>query len=144
MPTWRVRVEDVSDRLAPAAAPPNSPTPFTSKGGLVRFAAAPGTVNIPAPEPAGIPGAISTADRRGGGNTPPVTRPRLDVPFADNMQPPVRWVSTNEIPIPAGNTVRLPQIASRKPARLGGRHVIPSVRAFTRWPSAVAGVPSDN
>jgi hypothetical protein len=166
MPTWRVKTNNAADPTAvrsmvPAAAPPYTPTPYSVHGGLVRFAAAPGTVPIAAPPSAGMSQrgwnrsavygdaspeemARGNLDLRPQDVTPNAWYPRLDVPFADNMTPPVRWVCTNEIPIPAGNYTRLPQIASQAPPRIGGSGVIPAPRAFTRWPSIVANVPSDN
>lgn len=153
MPQWKVKVEGLSDAgrfrsIAPAAAPPYSPTPYSVHGGLVRFAAAPGTNPVPSPRPPATAQRNRSAnpavqDLRPSDVAPDTFLPRLDVPFADNMQPPVRWVSTNEIPIPAANYVRLPQIASQPPARLGGVGVIPAPRTFPRWPSVVAGVASD-
>lgn len=150
MPTWRAKVLNAADptaprSMAPAAVPPYTPTPYSVHGGQIRLAGAPGTVAVPSPPP-------PATRTRAVGSNPPDLRPsdcspdaflpRLFVQYPDNLHPPVRIASTNEIPIPAGNFVRLPQIASQAPARLGGTAVIPAPRAFTRWPSAVAGYPS--
>jgi hypothetical protein len=154
MPRWVVKTQNVIDptaprSLAPAASPPYTPTPFSVHGGLVRFAAAPGTVAIASPRPTGVDqrspsGYPPVQDRRGSDIAPNAFLPRLDVVYPDNMQPPVRWVSTNEVPLPAGNYVRLPMIASNTPPRIGGLGVIPAPRVFTRWPSIVPSIPSDN
>lgn len=154
MPRWRVKANNVVDRSAfrsmvPAIAPPYAPTPFSVHGGLVRLAGAPGTVPIPSPRPPGTDqrnasGNPNVQDLRPSDVAPNAFLPRLFVLYADNMQPPVRWACTNEIPIPAGNYVRLPQIASKTPARLGGVATIPAPRAFIRWPSAVPSVSSSD
>ena len=140
---WVVRTEDVDARLMPASAPPYTPTALSTKGGLVRFVAAPGTKEIKAPAPASVGGAVRPEDRRGGGNSVLGWLPRMSIVFAANMQPPVRWASTNELPIPALTYVMVPQIASQAPTRLGGSNVIPAPRTFTRWASAVKSVASD-
>ena len=169
MPTWRVKTENAHDpssryNLAPASAPVYAPTPFSVHGGLIRLAAAPGTVTIPAPIPAGLNQrsenrtrsyqggpfsdemARGDLDLRSDDVTPNAWLPRLFVQFMDNLQPvggTVMWASSNEIPIPAGNYVRLPQVASKTPPRIGGRGVIPAPRAFTRWPSITPSVVTD-
>lgn len=154
MPIWRVKTNNVVDNgavrsLVPASAPPYTPTPYSVHGGLVRVAGAPGTVAVPSPPPPATrqrsaSGYGPVQDLRPSDCAPDAFLPRMFVPFADNMQPPVRWVCTNEIPIPAGNFTRLPQIASKTPPRIGGRGVIPTVRTYTRWPSIVPSVPSDS
>jgi len=149
MPRWRAQCDDVTPRLAPAIIPPYSPTPTSVHGGDVRLAAAPGTVEIPSPRPkfaatrATRGGTRVAQDLRPSDCSPDVFLPRLFVQFSDNMGPPVPTVSTNEVPIPAANYPRIPVVASRKPARIGGRGIIPAPRSLTRWPSAVAGVPPD-
>lgn len=145
MPVWRTRTEDVTDRLHPAAAPPYTPTPYSVHGGLMRFAGSPGTVAIPSPRPpATATRSKNPMDVRGSDAGAPETfLPRIGVPFADNVQPNVRWVCTNEIPIPAANYVRLPQIGAKTPPRIGGVGVVPWPRTFTRWPSFAAAVKSD-
>lgn len=168
MPRWRVKANNAVDPTAPrsmvpAIAPPYAPTPFSVHGGLVRLAAAPGTVPIRAPQTPGTnqrsqnrapnwgpSGAVVSApnvgdmDLRPGDVAPNAFLPRLFIQFSDNMQPPVRWACTNELPIPAGNYVRLPQIASKTPPRIGGTGTIPAPRVFTRWPSIVPSVPSSD
>jgi hypothetical protein len=144
MPVWRTRTEDVTARLAPAAAPPYSPTPYSVHGGLVRFAGAPGTVEELSPAPPSThTRSMNPRDKRPSDCSPNHWLPRMGVPFADNMTPPVPWRPPNELPIPAGNWLRLPQIASRTPPRIGGRGVVPQPRQFTRWPSFLRAIASD-
>lgn len=151
MPTWRAKANNAHDpsarsSMVPAIIPPYAPTPASVHGGLIRLAAAPGTHPVPSPRPPGTDVRALNRDKdlRPSDVAPDVFLPRLFIQFSDNLQPPVRWACTNEIPIPAGNYVRLPQIASKSPARLGGLSTIPAPRAFTRWPSAVPSVPTSD
>lgn len=138
MAVIRYRVDDLPSRGLSAFTPIAAATPGGSSGGLQHVYGSPGTTPIPSPAPAAIP-PISMSDKTQPSNlAPDVFLPSIYFASARNMHPPVPVRPPNEMPMPATNWRRIPQIAMRTP-RMGGRNVIPWPRVFQRWGSVTGG-----
>lgn len=134
MTTLRYRVLDLPGRGVGAFSPGLVTTPAGSSHGEVVVGGAPGTMLVPSPKPAGGPPFGNDRKTQGSYVSPDVFTPDIYVPFADNMGPPMRIRSTNELPVPAIGYARAPGVSFR-PAHIGGRNVIPWPRSFQRWGS---------
>jgi hypothetical protein len=139
-----ISVDDASAGSLAALLPIMPVTPAASSGGLVHVLGSLGTVPIPSPAPAALasdgPDPMTQTSHAG---APDSFLPRLFVPLADNMHPPMSVRSNNELPIPAVGYLRTPVGGAVRHSRLGGRGVVPWPRAIQYWPSRVAGIPAE-
>lgn len=91
----------------------------------------PGNRAIASPKPSALPGGPLTPGAQPSNNSPDVFYPSVYYEHITGLHPAnstMRVKSTNEVPIPAKNVVRNPQVAYRRP-RFGG------IRQVT-WPAA--------
>jgi hypothetical protein len=94
-------------------------SPKASTYGLVKIVGQPGTQAIQSPKPSALPDGPLMRSAQPSYNSPDVIYPAIYYTRITDMGPPVRWVSTNEVPIPSKNIIRKPGVAYR-PARYGG------------------------
>jgi hypothetical protein len=103
-------------------------SPKASTNGLVHIVGQPGTQAIPSPKPAALPNGPLMRSAQPSYNSPDVFNPAIYYTRIQDMGPPVRWVSTNEVPVPAKIVILKPGVAYR-PARFGGLRQV-------SWPPA--------
>jgi len=146
----RYRVSDLPPNGVGAFTPIASTTPAASSYGLVEVFGAPGTEAVPAPSPQHI-GYLPSLTRSGGVNSaqgsdvaPDVILPAIYVASAQNMGPEadagmgMTRRRYNELPVPALDPTRIPQVAQSAPS-IGGRFSMAWPRAFQRFPNRTSG-----
>lgn len=116
----------------------------STKYGMVRISGNPGAYPIPSPKPSALPDGPLMRSAQPSYNSPDVFYPSiywtsvLDFHPADNT---VRVFSTNELPIPAVRTNRVPGVAFRR-ARYGGLKQVTWPPAPQAWQNINAGATS--
>lgn len=123
-------------------------SPKASTYQSVRIVGQPGTQAIPSPRPAALPAGPLTRGAQPSYNSPDVFFPAIYYTRIapgegppHGMGPPVRWQSTNEVPIPAAAETRVPAVAYRRP-RYGGLRQVTWPPAPQRWQNVNAGATS--
>lgn len=142
----RYRVSDLPPNGVGAFTPIASTTPAASSYGLVEVYGAPGTEPVYSPSPQTV-GYLPSLTRRGGRNSaqdsdcaPDVILPAIYIPSAQNMGPEadagmgMTRRRYNELPVPALDPTRIPQVAQTVPP-IGGRAAMAWPRAFQRFPN---------
>lgn len=122
-------------RNAAAFLPQMPPTPKASSNGLVDVFGQPGTMAVAAPKPDALPEtAAGWRLNQPSYVSPDVIFPSIYIAGTRNMQPPVRRISDNELPVPAVNPRNLAR-PSMRGRRIGTRTQIPMPANPQVWPA---------
>jgi len=140
----RYRVSDLPPIGVGAFTPIPSTTPAASSYGLVEVLGAPGTMPVYSPSPQ-TRGYLPSLTRAGAPNSaqdsdcaPDYILPAIYVPSADNMGPTddagigMARRRLCELPVPALDPTRIPQVAQTHPP-IAGRKAMSWPRAFQRF-----------
>ena len=146
----RYRVSDLPPVAVGAFTPIPTTTPAASSYGLVEVYGAPGTLPVPSPSPQHV-GYLPALTRRNPPDTaqdsdcaPDYILPAIYIPSAQHMGPSadaglgMARRRLNELPVPAVDPTRIPEVAQTVPP-VGGRRAMAWPRAFQRFPNRTSG-----
>ena len=133
-----IRTEQAPIMGPGAFSPLPAMIPSASSGGVVRTEGYPGNLAVAA----GPPGVVNVGMdplTNPSACAPNMIFPDIYIAHADNMAPPVPIsLTTNVMPVPAPDPVRVPRQSTHK-ARLGGRTATSWPRKLVKWPTIGGG-----
>jgi hypothetical protein len=116
-------------------------SPKASTNGMVRISGNPGNMGIPSPKPAAIPNGPLMRSAQPSFNSPDVFFPSVYYTHVNDMHPgnnSIRVHSTNEVPVPATPSNRVPGVAMRGP-KIGGLRQVSWPPAPQKWQNINGG-----